>query len=77
MRTVINFTVRGSNRADLDKQAIEVYRDLMSDPEAELPYSATMEVRPDTIAESGSGEVVARTWEGEITVSLAADGAGK
>jgi hypothetical protein len=77
MRTVINFSVVGGNVDELKAKARETYRDLLGDPEAEIPYSATIEVSPETVVENGDGRQVATEWKGEVNITLSAEGGAR
>jgi hypothetical protein len=74
MRTVINFSVTGADAGELREKALAQFRDLMGDPEAEIPYSATIEISPETVVEAQDGTKVATQWLGEVNVTIAADG---
>lgn len=77
MRTIITFSVTGADVAELKEKALATYRGLMGDPEAEMPFSATIEVSPETVVESGDGAHVATEWRGEVTANVSAEGGGR
>lgn len=74
MRTVIEFTVEGKDRPDLMEKATALYKEAVGDPDAEIPFSATMEMSQGDIVRNAGGEVVRPvSWIGAVTVSLTAD----
>ena len=77
MRTVINFKVIGSTIDELKERAQETYRSLVDNDAAEIPFSATIEVSPETVVESQDGKRVATEWEGEVNITLSADGGAR
>ena len=77
MRTVINFSVIGGNVNELKEKAQETYRSLLGDEVAKIPYSATIEVSPETVVESQDGKQVATEWRGEVNITLSGDGGAR
>lgn len=77
MRIVINFTVRGRTKADLQEKAVQLYRELKDDPDADLPFSATITISPDVADPSSTGGSANRGWIGEVSIAVPAEQEGK
>ena len=76
MRTNIDFEVTGKDRAELERNALGMYRTLMGDEGAEIPFSATMAVTPRSQTISDDGTVTQIDWEANVSISLAASEIG-
>ena len=62
MRKITTYKVSGDTMADLETKALAVFRELVDDSSASMPWQATMEVS------ESSGPGVGR-WTGEVTIT--------